>query len=185
MTLHYTKLFSLIWCQFHFTGKCCNFVHVKKDKNIPSWQNARHCLGQNAHARGRFTPQVFSIGILSQTCDYCGNGYFKFSAVVHPYYLNYDCSYIPMYEIYHQKMFNYDKKNSCHHSMQWKHVWKYLQQICNSLLWISFFIWLCLLITDNVHVRFLVSKHLWKMVRYSYKMMFITQTGNALLCGWI
>ena len=30
-------------------------------ENIPSGQNAHHCLGQNAHARGRFTPQFCQV----------------------------------------------------------------------------------------------------------------------------
>ena len=34
---------------------------LNKEKNIPSGQNARHCLGQNAHARGRLTPQFFQL----------------------------------------------------------------------------------------------------------------------------
>ena len=32
------------------------YAFVKKEKNIPSGQNVHHCLGQNAHARERFTP---------------------------------------------------------------------------------------------------------------------------------
>ena len=34
---------------------------LNKGKNIPSGQNARHCLGQNAHVRGRLTPQFFQL----------------------------------------------------------------------------------------------------------------------------
>ena len=34
---------------------------LKIEKNIPSGQNARHCLWQNAHARGRLTPQFFQL----------------------------------------------------------------------------------------------------------------------------
>ena len=34
---------------------------LNKEKNTPSGQNARHCLGQNAHARGRLTPQFFQL----------------------------------------------------------------------------------------------------------------------------
>ena len=32
-----------------------------KETNIQSGKNARHCLGQNAHARGRLTPQFFQL----------------------------------------------------------------------------------------------------------------------------
>ena len=36
---------------------------IKKKKNIPSGQNAHHCVGQNAHAsvRGRFTSQFCQL----------------------------------------------------------------------------------------------------------------------------
>ena len=75
--------------------------------------------------------------------------------VVHPpHYLNYDCflhSYV--WNIFLEEVHLWSKNNS-HHSMHWKHVWKYLKQICNSLLWISFFIWLCMFISDSVHMRF-------------------------------
>ena len=32
---------------------------LNKEKHNTSGQKARHCLGQNAHARGRLTPQFF------------------------------------------------------------------------------------------------------------------------------
>ena len=32
-----------------------------KETNIQSGKNARHCLGQNAHARGRLTPKFFQL----------------------------------------------------------------------------------------------------------------------------
>ena len=38
---------------------------LNKEKNIPSGQNARHCLGQNAHACGRLTSQLFQL----ESCD--------------------------------------------------------------------------------------------------------------------
>ena len=38
---------------------------LNKEKNIPSGLNARHCLGQNAHARGRLTPQFFSWNLVT------------------------------------------------------------------------------------------------------------------------
>ena len=34
---------------------------LNKEKNTPSGQNARHCLGQKAHTRGRLTPQFFQL----------------------------------------------------------------------------------------------------------------------------
>ena len=36
-------------------------------------------LGAKRPCAWAFNPTVFSVGILSQTFDYCGNGYFKFN----------------------------------------------------------------------------------------------------------
>ena len=61
MILHWTILFSLIFCLFHFTGRSENLCKCSKRKKTPSGQKAHHSLGQNAHARGRFTPQICQL----------------------------------------------------------------------------------------------------------------------------
>ena len=45
-----------------FYWEVLQFLYMlKTETTIPSGQNARYCLGQNAHARGRFTPQLFQL----------------------------------------------------------------------------------------------------------------------------
>ena len=105
--------------------------------------------------------------------------------LVHPpYYLSYDCSYIPMYEIYSWKRFINDRKiaviilciGSTFGNIYSKYVIVYcgyhfsFDYVCSSAI-----VYMC-----DVGVKTSI-----KMVRYLYKMIIITQTGNALLCGRI
>ena len=56
------KVVSLNFMSISFYWSVLQFLYMlNKEKNIPSGQNARHYLGQNAHARGRLTPQFFQL----------------------------------------------------------------------------------------------------------------------------
>ena len=99
--------------------------------------------------------------------------------VVHsPHSPSFDSPNIPVYEIYSWKNGNLWSKNVSHNFIHWKHVRKYLQQICSSLLWISFafdyICWLAILYMCDFWCQ--TRNTFIKTIRYMYKMILITQT---------
>ena len=97
--------------------------------------------------------------------------------------LGYDTSNIPMYYSLFLDDGQQWLKNSSYNVISWKHVRKYSQQICNSL----FVDIICIGLYMSVSVTYSAIIYmcncgvnhgmlLWKMARYLYKMILITQT---------